>query len=347
MKRRTKIALITTGSFLAVGLLAVTGLTTYNKMTGKAQATKKVGYQTYVATYTPALTMTGKVMASKTQTLNVPSGKLQTLNVTDGQVVKNGDVLLTVTNTEIQDAIDAQNDVINKANRAATNAATSLKNIQQGYGQANTDTKSSLKGEVVQAQQTVNDANAELQEAQNKLVELQNKQTTNLTAPFDGIISVDNNTKDGIPALTLNASQKILQANISEYDYHKIHSGDQLVVSGIDGSPTQSTTVDKIQQIPNGDGKGTTYYPFTANVKKDFLYGQSIKVEIPQRDIKIPKSAIYKNNIYKVIDGKASRIKAEVTQSGTSTIVNSGIVKGEKIVLNPDSHLKNGESIDD
>lgn len=76
MKRRTKIALITTGSLVAVGLIAVTGLTTYNKITGKIQSTQKTGYQTYVATYTPALTMTGKVMASKTQILNVPSGKL-------------------------------------------------------------------------------------------------------------------------------------------------------------------------------------------------------------------------------------------------------------------------------
>jgi translation elongation factor EF-Ts len=63
--------------------------------------------------------------------------------------------------------------------------------------------------------------------------------------------------------------------------------------------------------------------------------------------VKVPKSAVYHHQIYKIIDGKVSPIKADVTLSGTSYIVNSGVNIGEKIVQNPDSQLKKGEAIND
>lgn len=347
MKRRTKVTLIVTSSVVAVALLAVTGVTMYQKMTHKSEATVKAGYQTYTVTTSPDLSMSGKVIANKTQTLNIPTGKLQQINVNNGQNVKSGDILLTVTNTDMQEAIDNQNDMISKSNRAVNSAASALKSAQQSYNQADPESKATLKDGVAQAQQAVTDANADAQDAQNKLVELQNKLNVNVTAPFDGIVSVDNNTKDGIPSLTMNAVQKILQATISEYDYNKIHSGDKVTVSGIDGTPNQTTEINKIEQIPADESKGTTYYPFSANVSGDFLYGQSVKVKVPQNDLKVPSSAVYKGNIYKIIDGKASRITADVTKSGTSYFVKSGITKNEKVVLNPDSHLKNGEAIND
>lgn len=347
MKRRTKVTLIVTSCVVAVGLLAVTGVTTYHKMTHKSDATVKTGYQSYTVTTSPALSMSGKVAASKTQMLNTPTGKLQQINVNNGQTVKSGDILLTVTNTDMQEAIDNQNDMIAKSNRAVNSAASALKNAQQSYNQADPEAKSALKDGVTQAQQAVTDANTDVQDAQNKLVDLQNKLNVNLTAPFDGIVSVDNNTKDGLPALTMNTTEKVLQATVSEYDYNKVHSGDKVTVSGIDGTPNQTTAIDKIEQIPAEKSKGTTYYPFSAHVNENFLYGQSVKVKVPQNDLKVPSTAVYKGNIYKIIDGKASRINADVTKIGTSYIVKSGVAKDEKVVLNPDSHLKNGEAIND
>lgn len=347
MKRRTKVTLIVTSSVVAVALLAVTGVTTYQKMTHKSEATVKAGYQTYTVTTSPDLSMTGKVIASKTQTLNIPTGKLQQINVNNGQTVKSGDILLTVTNTDMQEAIDNQNDMISKSNRAVNSAESALKSAQQSYNQAEPESKAALKDGVAQAQQAVTDANADAQDAQNKLVDLQTKLNVNVTAPFDGIVSVDNNTKDGLPALTMNTTEKMLQATVSEYDYNKVHSGDKVTVSAIDGTPNQTTAIDKIDQIPAEQSKGTTYYPFSAHVNDSFLYGQSVKVKVPQNDLKVPSSAVYKGSLYKVIDGKASRINADVTKTGTSYIVKSGVAKNEKVVLNPDSHLKNGEKIND
>ncbi|MFH0349838.1 biotin/lipoyl-binding protein [Leuconostoc citreum] len=40
--------------------------------------------------------------------LNAPAGKLQQLNVSDGQNVHQGDILMTVNNPEVQEAVDAQ-----------------------------------------------------------------------------------------------------------------------------------------------------------------------------------------------------------------------------------------------
>ncbi|MGB2575555.1 efflux RND transporter periplasmic adaptor subunit [Leuconostoc citreum] len=341
MKKSTKTALIVVSSLVGIGLLTTAGVTTYQKTTHKTATKDKKGYQSYTVTTTPALSMSGKVIASKTQVLNAPAGKLQQLNVSDGQKVHQGDILMTVNNPEAQEAVDAQKEMMRQSSRAGT----SIKDVAQ---QANNRANERGKGPSdSQSQQIINDANVDVQEAQNRLVALQSKVTTAVTAPFDGIVSVDYNTKDGLPGLTLNAVDKVLKANVSEYDYHKLHSGDKLSVSGIDGTPTQETTITKIEQIPTDQGKGTTYYPFSATVNNDFLYGQSVKVKIQQSDLKIPKSAVYQGNLYKISDGKAQRISADVVEAGTNYIVKSGIVKGEKIVLNPDSHLKNGEAVHD
>ncbi|GMA69876.1 RND transporter MFP subunit [Leuconostoc litchii] len=346
MKRKTKIVTIVAGSVVALGLLTVTGLKTYNKL-AKPTKSSNNQYQVYKVASALPLTMSGKIVAEKTQALNAPTGKLQQLNVTDGQTVKNGDILLTVTVTDIQESISSQQDVVNKANRAVNSAAATLKNAQQSYNQADVDTKPSLKDTVTQAQQAVTDANGDLQDAQSKLAELQGKLTMSLKAPFDGVVSVSNNTKDGIPSITINSSQKVLQANVSEYDYSKVKTGDTVTVSGIDGSPKQTTKISKIEQIPTGQGKGTTYYPFSANMNNDFLYGQSVKVKVPQSELKIPKSAVYKGSIYKVIDGKASRAQADLTKNGDTYIVNAGVSIGEKLITNPDSKLTNGEVVND
>ncbi|MFH0349839.1 hypothetical protein ACG92U_08480 [Leuconostoc citreum] len=160
--------------------------------------------------------------------------------------------------------------------RQSSRAGTSIKDVAQ---QANNRANERGKGPSdSQSQQIINDANVDVQEAQNRLVALQSKVTTAVTAPFDGIVSVDYNTKDGLPGLTLNAVDKVLKANVSEYDYHKLHSGDKLSVSGIDGTPTQETTITKIEQIPTDQGKGTTYYPFSATVNNDFCMGRVLKL---------------------------------------------------------------------
>lgn len=332
-------------SIIGVGLLLKLGIATNNRVIPKAK--QKKNYQIYVIKSSPALQITGKVDAINTQTISIPSGSSKQLNVSDGQAVKNGGVLMTVTNQDAQQAVSDQNDVINKAIRTVNTASDTLKNSQKSYNQANDDEKSAAKDSLTQAQQSYNEANADLTDAKNKLVELQNKVTSNVTAPFDGIVSVDNDTKDGIPALTVTSSEKELKANISEYDYTKLHNGDAITVSGVDGKPQQKTTISSVSQLPTTQSKGTAYYPFSAKVNNDFLYGQSVKVQVEQHEVKVPKSAVYHHQIYKIIDGKVSPIKADVTLSGTSYIVNSGVNIGEKIVQNPNSQLKKGEAIND
>ncbi|MDR2660978.1 MAG: biotin/lipoyl-binding protein [Lactobacillaceae bacterium] len=327
-------------------LLVVLGINIFQKSQDQSN-TKKPEYKLYKVMATPPLTMSGKVQADNTQTLSVPEGKVQALNVKDGQSVKNGEILLTVTSSSVQDDITAQADIVNKANRAVNSAYNSAVSAQQAYNQADDETKSSLVDSIQQAQQALNDANADLQDEQNKLANLQNKLNVNVVAPFDGVVSVGNNNKGQVPTLTVNSAQKILQSSISEYDYQKVHVNDPIIITGVDGVPSQQSNINEIKQIPVSQGKGTSYYPFTANVNNDFLYGQSVKVKIPQNEIKIPKSTVYKDNIYKVVKGKVELIKADVIDLDGSFIVKTGISKGDQIVLKPDNKLKNGDKIND
>lgn len=304
-------------------------------------------YQVFSVKNQSIMSISGKVTASQVQTLSGISGKLQNLYVTDGQGVKKDETLMTVINQDEQQTVSDQRDVVNKAIRAVNTANDKFKNSQSYYNQANDDEKSAAKDSLIQAQQSYNEANADLTDAKNKLVELQNKVISTVTAPFDGIVSVDNDTKDGIPDLTVTSSEKELKASVSEYDYTKLHTGDAITVSGVVGKPQQKATISSISQIPTTQAKSTAYYQFSAKVNNDFLYGQSVRVQVEQHEVKVPKSSVYHHQIYKIIDEKVRPIKADVMLSGTSYIVNSGVDIGEKIVQNPDSQLKKGEAIHD
>lgn len=343
MKRKNRVILISA----AVVAVIITSTVVQYKKTVKSSSRESHRYTAYSVSQDTNLSLSGKIVSTQIKSLVSPSGNLKQLNVSDGQAVKNGDVLMTVTNQDAQQAVRDQNDVVNKTIRAVNTASDTFKNSQKSYNQANDDAKSAAKDSLTQAQQSYNEANADLTDAKNKLVELQNKVISTVTAPFDGIVSVDNDTKDGMPALTVTSSEKELKASISEYDYTKLHTGDAITVSGVAGKPQQKTTISSISQIPTTQAKGTAYYPFSAKVNNDFLYGQSVKVQVEQHEVKVPKSAVYHHQIYKIINGKVRPIKADVTFSGTSYIVNSGVDIGEKIVQNPDSQLKNGESIHD
>jgi HlyD family secretion protein len=332
---------------MVTGVLTILLIIMNNNMINSKKYQKNNAYKIYIVGNTLPLTISGSVVAKRTQILNSSTGNLQQISVVNGQSVTNGEVLMTVTNQDAKQAVSDQNDVINKAIRAVNTSSDTLKNPQKSYKQANDDAKSVAKDSLTQAQQSYNEANADLTDAKNKLVELQNKVTSNVTAPFDGIVSVDNDTKDGIPALTVTSSEKELKASISEYDYTKIQTGDTITVSGIDGKTQQKTTISSISQLPTTQSKGTAYYSFSAKVNNDFLYGQSVKVQVEQHEVKVPKSAVYHHHIYKIIDGKVIPIKADVTISGTSYIVNTGVSVGEKIVYNPDSHLKKGKAVND
>lgn len=341
MKKKT---IVISSIVVAIVLFAFIGLKLMNKSRA-ANDINYVGYEIYEVKEVPSLSMSGKIIANKTQVLNAPTGKLDELKVKDDQEVKSGDVLLSVTDTSVQDEIKNQKSVVSKANRSVTSANNALNSAQQSYNQADAESKVGLKGEVNKAQQDLNDANSDLSDENSKLTDLQNKLHVNLTAPFDGVVSVDNSSKDGLPVITINSKQKILQASVSEYDYAKVHVGDVITISGIDGVPTQTTTITKINQVPTNQGKGTSYYTYSANVNNNFLYGQSVKLKIAQRGLQMPTSAVYKGNIYKVVKGKAQKIKADVTKRGDFYIVNSGVSKGEKIVVNPDAKLKDGENV--
>ncbi|BDR55604.1 efflux RND transporter periplasmic adaptor subunit [Xylocopilactobacillus apis] len=345
MKKHKKLLIVIAGLIVAfvVGTIIVNN---QNKERNKIRAIKPE-YELYTVNDVPPLSMTGKIIADRTQALNSPAGKLDQLNVKDGQTVKSGDVLLTVTDTATQEAISNQKDVISKANKALNSANSALRSAQQSYNQADSEAKAGMKEEVNKAQEEVNDANSNLQDENNKLTDLQNKLHVNLTAPFDGIISIDSSSKDGAPALTINSTKKVLQASVSEYDYAKIQPGYEVTVTGIDGTPNQKVKITKVNQVPSNQGKGIAYYSFAADVSNDFLYGQSVKLKVAQKGLKIPEGAVYKGNIYKVINGKVRVTKADVTRKGDIYIVNYGVAKGEKIILNPDSKLKDGGTFHD
>ena len=346
---KKKKAIVISAVLIAVIAVVFVGMNMMNKSKAKMaqQAVIENRYEIYEVKKVPPLTMSGKVVSNKSQALVSPQGKLEELKVKDGQSVNEGDVILTVTDTSVQEGVANQKSVISKANRMVNTANRALKSAQQAYNQADDESKPALKEQLNKAQQDVDDANSDLTDENNKLSELQNKLHVNLKAPFAGVVAIDNNSKEGIPLVTINSKQKVLQASVSEYEYSKVKVGQPILIKGVDGSPEQKTTITQINSVPANQTKGTAYYSFSADVSDDFLYGQSVKLSIEQKGLKIPVSAVYDGHVFKVVNGKARKVKVDVTKSDDIYIVNSGIVQGEKIISNPNPKLKDGESIND
>lgn len=169
-----------------------------------------------------------------------------------------------------------------------------------------------------------------------------------VTAPFAGVVDIDD-SKQGHPVITLYSNELQATAGISEYDYAKVPVGKEIKVEALATHKEDTTTVKSLAQYPmtEKNSKNNTKYKMTADVNMDnFMNGQTVKITVQQDGMVIPSTAVKNKTVYRVKHGKAYKQKVEGYANNGQFVIQSGLNEGQKVVINPDKHLKSGDHID-
>lgn len=332
-----------------VVVLLVAGVAVHSAISDK-NLSEDSKYRVTKVSQQTSFTLTGSVEPVQKEILDTPSGDIQSINVKNGEHVEQGQAILTTHNADKQDSVVEVQGEIDKSQRAMNSQQQSINNIKKqmsSVGSGN-DGYSELQGQLTEAQNAYADAQASVNAAKNKLNTLSSKVNQTLTAPYAGYVEVDT-SKQNQPVVTLYSDDRQVSAQISEYDYSKVKLGGNIQVKAVATNKVQETQISYLSEVPTKDSKGNnTKYDLNAKVDaKKFMLGQTVKMSVVQKGIKIPKAAVRDGKVYVVNKaGKAQATKVSGKEVNSYFIVDQGLVDSDKIVTNPDKDLKNNEQVE-
>ncbi|MDM8260039.1 efflux RND transporter periplasmic adaptor subunit [Limosilactobacillus vaginalis] len=294
-------------SILVILILIIIGIQHSNTKKDKSQST----FSTMRVTSQPSFNLTGKIEPVETQMLTVPSGKLKSLNVKNGDHVVQGQAILTMHNDDLQSQVANLQNQLDQSQSASSDDQTTGSSMQQ------------------------------------QLKNISEKVNQTLVAPYSGYVSIDQSKEDA-PVVTLYSDNLQFVGQVSEYDYDKLHQSTDLKVKALATNHVANTQVNYLATIPTKGTGNNTRYKVTASVNANqFMAGQTAKASIKQDGILIPKKAVRNGKVFIVdTDGKARKAKISGHAVNSSYVVTDGIDEGDKIVINPNSKLKNNTKVD-
>ncbi|WP_076460785.1 efflux RND transporter periplasmic adaptor subunit [Limosilactobacillus caccae] len=293
--------------------------------------------------------LNGKIAPVQTQTLTLPSGNLQSLNVKNGDHVTQGQAILTMHNDDTQDSVtDLQGD-LQKSQRTMNAQQQTIANLRQQMGGMSSSDEgySDLQSQLTEAQNAYADAQASVNATQQRLNTTAGKVNQTLTAPFAGYVTIDQ-SKQGAPVVTLYSDTLQFVGQVSEYDYAKFHQDASLRVKALATNHAENTRVNYLAVVPSKDSGNNSKYELTANVNgTKFMAGQTAKALLKQDTLQIPKAAVRHGKVF-IVDGdgrvRASQVSGHAVNS--YYVVDDGLDAGDRIVTNPNKHLKDNMKVD-
>ena len=313
----------------------------------KAQPAIKVAVQEITAKDRPeVLNYPGSIEADNTVSLgfNV-AGRVTGVNVLEGQQVQQGQLLATI-------ETDDYASVLQIAKAAEEQAADNFKRLNELHS------KGSLpERDYIAARSALAQAQANVRMASKRLVD------TRLYAPFTGIISaklIDRGATvaPGMPAFTiLKTDQVYAKAPIAESDISKLTIGKEVlvIVPVLNDSIKGRVTIIN----PQADNSSRTYMVKIrlGNSSKKLLPGMLTEMKVytgsNQQNIVIPAASIVRDAddlTYVFVAGQNNKaIRRRITASGVTTdnevIVQAGLQAGDKLIVNGQTRLEDGRSI--
>ena len=349
MKQKNK--LIIAGSFILLVLLTIIVV----KVVGdkaKSSRDQRPAYTIQRVHHTDDLVESGKVVANDTRQLQNPSGQVTQVNVKDGDHVDKDAVLLTTFDQTVQDQVNDAQTALDKAQLELSRTITANNKVITQYNAATESAdRETLQETINKNDDNITDQKNDLQKQQTKLATLKTKIYKNLLAPFSGVLTMIKDDKTGDPVITINSNERHVQAKVTEFDYAKVTNEKAVTVTAVATDKSQKSTVNDLSQVPdNTDKQNVAEYSFTVPVDDRFMYGQSVKVAIPQNEIKLPAQSIVVRDkqffVWQVDTlNKVHLQLVNGTKKNGVYILTSGIKPGARIVTNPDKALKNGMKV--
>lgn len=336
MKNKKKLVII--GSiaivFLAVGIFFLTS----NKKEEKL-------HSVYSVTPTEELNFSGTVKAKKVQNVFYDStqGEITSLAVQNGSDVKAGDTLINYSSKADQLALNEKTAV---QSQYTTNIANLMKELQEkkyAYNQAvnaGDDAKkqaaetaiNTIETSITQYQDQLTDVNAQIDS-------LNSKKESAIVAEFDGKIVVDETAKkDSTKAVvTVHSNDNVVEFSATEYDIEKIGLDQEVKVSFMNQDKKIPGKVTYKSAIPKQEEKISASYTGEVTPKEAIPLGYSVKISIPQNEIKIPSDTVVAKDqdhyVYVYKKGKAHKRKVLVEKMDQDTyLLKEGLSNKDKLL---------------
>lgn len=290
------------------------------------------------------LNYSGTIEADNTVSLgfSVP-GRIVTVNVQEGQHVTQGQLLASIETTTYKNAFDIANAGLEQAN-------DNYKRLNELYSKGSLPERDFIAVKVAVAQ-----ANA------NRNLAAKNLADTKLFAPFTGIISAKLTEKGataapGIPVFTIMKTDKVYaKASVTETEIAHLKVGTiaKIKIASIDQLFDGKVTIIN----PSADATTRTFEVkiLLDNAQGKLLPGMISDIKIntgrTENAITIPATAIIRDSddityVFVVENNKA--IQKRVTLGnfeGEEVIVTSGLKREDKLVINGQRNLKDGQTI--
>ncbi len=319
------------------------------------------------------LVATGYVVAQvKAAVSSKATGRLEVLNVEEGDVVKAGEVLAILENSDVKADLERMKANLAMARADSTDAYIKL-NRANGLiktGSTTQDIVDEMKANYDRAKASVAVASAGVQYAE---VAVEN---TIIRAPFDGtVLSKDADVGEmvapfssagssrGAVVTLADMSSLEVEADVSESNIYKVNVGQpcEIILDAYPGVRYPGR-VKKI--VPTADRSRATVMTKIAftqidekvlpemSARVNFLPEKTGGAEKPQTPVlAVPKSTISNRNgrpvVFKIIGQNVQEVAVTIGRElGTFTEILSGLVPGDQVVVSPPGALKSGDKIE-
>lgn len=348
MKKTTMIFL----SIVGIALLIIAGFIA-KAVTG-SNKDDKAAYDTYQVKTESPIKVTGKVSPEsiKTYQNNAQLGDFVSVQVNEGQRVTQGTPLINydINPNKRNELYQQVRQAEAKGDQTAINQA--WKQLNQYDSQVNDSVYATFNGIVSDIKKT----NVGNGEPILKLI-ADEPQIKTTVSEFDlNKISVGDDVNVTVTSTGKKGKGKI--KSISElptsYDQDQ-QAGGQGAMSGADpsedsGEGQAMTASNPTETNPTGgdDSASSKYTVMIGDLDFDVRNGFSVEAEIPLDTIKLPSSVLTKDDHVYVVDkdGTVHKRQIKYDDNNGDLILKKGLKKGDKLIKNPDSDLKDGKKVE-
>lgn len=309
-----------------------------------------------------AIGVSGRIEAAQTANISTRiMGNINRVYVKVGDRVHSGQLLATISSTDIQAKKAQTNAAIAEAGANVENAQKDFERFTNLYNKQSASAKeldnvtlqyNAAKARLETAMQMRNEVNAMIA-------------YTSLTAPFDGVVTQKmadegNMANPGMPLLTIERNTQLqVSATVSETDINRIKKGDKARVEVKATGKSLECTITEIS--PSSQFSGGQYlvkFSIPEKEKKDLYAGMYVNVSIPvssgmettQNDavILVPvNSLIHKDQLtglYTISSSHTALLRWVRTGKtfGDKIEVLSGLSQNEKFITSAQGKLYNG-----
>lgn len=307
-------------------------------------------------------------------------GTILELHVEDGNIVEEGDDLITYENEQVSHEISEYEKMRERTQTSINHTKEDIELIKNNRADLNKELSDvndrlanleehSLESEPLRQQAVQLEANiqgqdenqrilertlegyeTDLEELEASLHQANNRLQTTITAAISGVVSLDETaTLNGaLPLIELSSEALRVRAEVTEYDYQKLTLDEDVTVMPMTTNEQLAGTITAIDKFPISElnQSSLALYHFFVEIEGEVPYGFNVQVAVAQNALVIPEQALIKEVDEEFVfvyesDKVAKRLVTTRVEDG-QLIVESGLELEALIIENPDDNLEEG-----